>query len=390
MKALIACSALFLCACTEIACAGGSAGGTAPRFDCRTDDGRCPELPISGDPPARLVGFGPAPLRGYADPSLRRDPRTGALYLSYSWVSTFVSRGFVPGRPLIDIGVSTHLARSDDGGRTFRFVKSLWSSASERYESRQGYAEHEVSTISPTRRGWAVLALRYFNPLGNGNDLKADSLFFELAEGADPERLNTGKVLRLGGPLTSGLWRPFIDLSRIAGVGTACPVWTEPSLFEDANALYLLAQCKTPQEPAAGFLGLFVRTANGWRWSGKLTRPGDAAALGGNELTQADLVRGRNGQVLLLVTPDVVQGRDEHHLGCAVLGIHTLAPPKLQRSVGGAPIVRARVTSSDSMRLGPGACAYDARSRSGLLIVRRASSGSGGIVFSIHSTGLFF
>jgi hypothetical protein len=188
--------------------------------------------------------------------------------------------------------------------------------------------------------------------------------------------------------LTARGWRPFVDLSDVAGVGIACPVWTEPSLFEDTHVLYLLAQCKTPGNPADGFLGLFARQATGWRWVGQLTARSEAAALGGNELTQADLVRGRDGSLLLIVTPNIVKGRDEHHLGCAVLPIASLDPPRLIRDAAGAPIVRARIISSDSVQNGPGACAYDPASATGLLIVRRTFSPAMGVIFSIHATGV--
>lgn len=373
-------------------CAGIAAHDTRANgpliFDCRKDDGHCPEIIISGDPPARIPGYGLAPFHGYADPSLRHDSRTGALWLSYSWVSTLIAPTSAPDKPIIDIGVSIHLARSDDGGRTFHYVRSLWSSDPEFYEGSDGYSGHEVSTISQTGAGWAALDLRYFNPRGNGNDFAADSFHFEFVEGTDLEHLATANAARLGGPLTARAWRPFVNLSALAAVGIACPVWTEPSLFEDAGVLYLLAQCKTPRNPAEGFLGLFARQASGWRWVGRFTVRGDAAAFGGNELTQAELARGRDGSLLLIVTPNIVTGREEHHLGCTVLSIASLYPPSLRRNGAGAPIVRARVVSSDSAQNGPGACAYDPASATGLLIVGRMFSAAKGVIFSIHATGV--
>lgn len=365
------------------------ANAAGPRiFDCRADDGHCPEVSVAGDPPAQIAGYGPAPFRGFGDPSLRHDPQTGALWLAYSWVSILVAPTSRPGTPILDIGVGIHLARSDDGGRTYRHVTNLWTSDRETYEDQEGYSGHEVVTISPVGAGWAALALRYFNPQGNGNDFKPDSFHFELVEGANPEQLPTARAVRLGGPLTSGAWRPFVDLSEVAGVGIACPVWTEPTLFEDADTLYLLAQCKTPRNPADGFLGLFARRAAGWRWVGRLAAHSEAASLGGNELTQADLARTRDGGLVLIVTPNIVHGRDEHHLGCAVLPIASLDPPQLMRDAAGAPIVRARIISSDSVQNGPGACAYDSGSMTGILIVRRTFSPAKGVIFSIHATGM--
>ncbi len=357
-------------------------------FDCRDDDGRCPELKIAGDPPFELPGFGLSPFRGYADPSLRRDPRTGVLWLSYSWVSLFASPTLIPGKPALDVGVSIHLARSDDGGRSFRHVTNIWESATETYKGASGYSGNEVSTISPTPSGWAALELRYFNPRGNGNDFRPDSLHFELAEGADPGKLAMAQASMLGGSLTGSFWRPFANLSEIAKVGLACPVWTEPSLFSDNGVLYLLVQCKTPSNPARGFLGVFVREPDGWHWAGCLTSSSDAAALGGNELTQAELTRGRDGSLLLVVTPNIVKGREEHHLGCAVLTVASLDPPRLKQGADTLLDLRARIVSSDSAQNGPGACSYDPGSSTGLLIVRRVFSPIRGVIFSIHASGL--
>ena len=357
-------------------------------FDCRADDGRCPELVIAGDPPFSLPGLGLSPFRGFADPSLRRDPKTGVLWLSYSWVSLFAAPGSVPGKPDLDVGVSIHLARSDDDGRSFQHVTNIWESEAEVDKGAAGYSGHEVSTISPTASGWAALELRYFNPRGHGNDFKPNSFRFELAEGEGPEKLATDHASRLGGPLTGEVWRPFSNLSQIAGVGLGCPVWTEPSLFFDQGVLYLLAQCKTPSNPARGFLGVFERQTDGWRWVGRLTSQLDASALGGNELTQAELSKSRDGSLLLVVTPNIVVGRDEHHLGCAVLTVASLNPPRLKQGVTGGPDIRARISSSDSAQNGPGACSYDPTSTSGILIVRRIFSQQRGVVFSIHATSV--
>lgn len=358
------------------------------RFDCRADNGRCPEIVITGETAAQIPGYGLAPFRGLGDPSLRRDPRTGALWLSYSWVSTLVAPTSKPGKPVLDIGVATHLARSDDAGRTFRYVRTLWPGNPETWEGVAGYAGHEVSTLSPFGAGWAALDLRYFNPVGNGNDFRGDSFHFEYVEGPDPERLATDKPAIIGGPLTDAAWGASTNLSEIAKVGRSCPAWTEPSLFEDKGVLYLLAQCKTPLKPADGFLGLFAHKGEGWRWVGRLTGPADAAALGGNELTQADLAHARDGSLLLIVTPNIAKGHDEHHLGCTVLPLASLEPARLIRDAAGKPIERMRIVSSDSAQNGPGACAYDAASETGVILVRRVFSAARGVIFSLHATGL--
>lgn len=369
--------------------AGSAAHAAQPiRFDCRASDERCPQVVIAGDPSATIPRYGPAPFRGDADPSLRLDPRTGTLWLSYSWVSTSAARGIFPWHPIVDIGVSIHLARSDDGGRHFHYVRSLWSAAPERYQGSGGYAGYEVSTLSRAPGGWAALSLRYFNPRGHGNDFVADSFHFELAEGPDPERLAVGHDTRFGGALTGSSWRPFVNLSQLVQTAGACPLWTEPSLYQDQGVLFMLAQCKWPRSPEKGYLGLFARRASGWQWVGRLAGVAEAAALGGNELTQADLARAHDGSLLLIVTPNMVAASSEHHLGCAILTIVSLDPPRLRLDDTGAPLVRAWLRSSDSVSAGPGACAYDPASATGVMIVRRQQSPPGGMIFSIHGTGV--
>lgn len=376
--------------CVALSSIEGTAGHAAQplRFDCRASDGRCPQVVVAGDPTATIPEYGPAPFHGFADPSLRLDPRTGTLWLSYSWVSTSVARGIFPGRPIVDIGVSIHLARSDDGGQHFRYVRSLWSATPETYEGKSGYAGYEVSTLSPTPGGWAALSLRCFNPRDHGNDFVADSFHFELAEGPDPERLVVSRAIGLGGALTSSSWRPSVNLSQLVQTTGACPLWTEPSLYQEQGVLYMLAQCKWPRSPQKGYLGLFARRASAWQWVGRLAGADEAAALGGNELTQADLAHARDGSLLLIVTPNIVDGGHEHHLGCAILTILSLDPPKLRLDASHAPLVRAWLTSSDSMSAGPGACAYDPASSTGVLVVRRQQNPLGGIIFSIHSSGV--
>lgn len=74
------------------------------------------------DPPAETDGV-PDFFRGDGDPSLEYDAGTGTLWMSYSWLNLF---DIDPG-PGVDNygGVRTHLARSDDGGNTFQFVRSI-------------------------------------------------------------------------------------------------------------------------------------------------------------------------------------------------------------------------------------------------------------------------
>src|SRR3989338_1144029 len=91
-------------------------------IDCTAGNPDCPRLLISGDAPDK------SKFHGFADPSMRRDPNTGTLWLVYSWphvvrsgsgLWSWLSR---PPDPAVDI----HLARSYDAGGTWTYAGPLW------------------------------------------------------------------------------------------------------------------------------------------------------------------------------------------------------------------------------------------------------------------------
>ncbi len=123
-------------------------------------------------------------------------------------------------------------------------------------------------------------------------------------------------------------------------------------------------------------------------WRGKLTTADDARALGGDVLTQPDVAWRRDGGLVLLVTPKRL-GVTPSHRGCRALELEALANPRLGRRAAGRPIVRADIRSSDSTGLGPGLCAYDPASETGILFVRtEIDLARPDIDFRLHATGV--
>ena len=112
-------------------------------FHCALDEA-CPEVMIEGDPFATL-NSNPAPFRGYGDPSLEYDTDTDTLWLSYSWLSVLVTSG--DGAPLIDFGVETHLARSDDNGQSFQFVRKVNETYQTQNNNQPVWVTDEVSVV---------------------------------------------------------------------------------------------------------------------------------------------------------------------------------------------------------------------------------------------------
>jgi hypothetical protein len=393
----VICAALLV---AVAATASVAAAGRAPaRLDCRAHSPDCPEVVIEGDPHFQLPGLGWSPFRGYGDPSLRQDPVSGRLWLSYSHLS-------VHPLPSPELGVSVHLASSDDGGATWRFERTLADSAAELDPAPPGglgVSVHEVSTLAPLSDGngsrWFGMHLRYFQPFGQ-EDRRPASFHFRLGRAATPRGLGRGRGARLGAPITDPAWRADVDLSTLHPELAGCTAWTEPALYGLDGTLYLVAQCLVvdlttgARLPQAEFLGVFASDGRGplrqldWSWRGRLTDRRDARALGGQVLTQPDVARARDGSLLLLVTPKRLAG-GERHKGCRALELESLDPPRLRRDAAGRPVVRADIRSSDSTGLGPGLCAYDAAASTGVLFVRTEIDLSiPDIVFRLHATGV--
>ncbi len=368
------CAALLIAAAATAAAAAASPPPV--RLDCRADSAACPEVTIEGDPFFQLPGLGWSPFRGYGDPSLRRDPASGRLWLSYSYLS-------VHPWPSPEFGVGIHLASSDDGGASWRFERVLARSAGELDPAPPGglgVSVHEVSTLAPLGDGagsrWFGMHLRYFQPFGE-EDRRPGSLHFRLGRSGSPLGLGWGRGARLAGPITDPAWGTDLDLSTLHPDLAGCAAWTEPALYGLDGTLYLVAQCLVvdlatgARRPGDEFLGVFASAGRGplrqleWSWRGRLTDRRDARALGGQVLTQPDVARARDGSLLLLVTPKRLFG-GERHKGCRALELESLDPPRLRRNAAGRPVVRADIRSSDSTGLGPGLCAYDPASSTGI------------------------
>lgn len=133
-------------------------------FHCAFD-ASCPEVMVAGDPYA-TIGGNPAPFRGYGDPSLEYDATTGTLWMTYSWLDVLIADPGPP--PVVDFGVRTHLARSDDGGQTFTYVRALNTTEPIQHPdtSEDGWTIHEVSTIAKRGGDWEALWFTYFDPAG--------------------------------------------------------------------------------------------------------------------------------------------------------------------------------------------------------------------------------
>lgn len=365
-----------------------TSGNTGPTFadsyHCNWDSS-CPEISIAGDPPATLGG-GPSPFRGYGDPSLERDPATGTIWMTYSWLEVLVSSPGPP--PVTDFGVETHLARSDDDGQTFSFVRKLNDNQQIQHpdNGENGWTSHEVSTITKRGADWEALWLTYFDP--NGPTGYRD-IYYQRSLAADPSQLGDSVEAWADGWLTSPSFGAQHDLSTIPELSD-CAAPTEPALLTYAGETYLATNCVVIVDgqlrPDLERLVLLKETPAGYQYLGVLLNYDDAVDNGGERIEQADLAISENGAVLLIGTP--IQAAQPNHLGCKVFEVTDLETAQVRRDTNGEATVLTTITGDDDT-IGAGLCTYDAASETGVVMVLHQFTPSPmEVVFSMRATGV--
>ncbi len=394
--------ALFLIAALLglAACGGGAATTNLPpvvtpppgpvQFHC-SKDSSCPEVMVAGDPFAE-VNMVPDAFRGYGDPSLEYDSTSGALWMTYSWLNIQISD---PGPPAVfDLGVRTHLARSDDGGSTFTFVRPVNAMEMEAHPDSgvMGWSTHEVPTLVMEPAGtWQLLWFKYFNPFGTvtGVDERQEFLYWRTTAGT-PDQLGDNSEVWATALATSPSWGAPIDFNAIPQLAD-CVAQTEPGLFTFNNETYLATSCliadASGRRPDLERLVLLKQTANGYSFVGNILDAQDAADLGVDVIQQADISVARDGSIILIVTP-ILLNADPSHQGCMVFDFADFRSAELRRDGNGVAIPRTVITA-DGNGLGPGLCSYDANSDTGVLLVITTVSQNGtDIEFSLRATGV--
>jgi len=375
---------------------GGSSGGDAVSpvvpppppsgpvtFHC-SKDASCPEVLIIGDPHS-VVNNAPDSFRGYGDPSLEYDTTTGTLWLAYSWLNTQVSDAGPPA--VFDLGVRTRLARSDDNGASFTFVRTVNDMQMEAHPDTgvMGWSTHEVSTLVKESAGtWQILWLKYFNPFGTvlGVDERQEFLYWRTTA-ATPDLLGDNSAVWGKFAATSASWGAPIDFNMIPELAD-CILQTEPGMFAFNGETYLATSClvvdgagrRTDLER----IELLRQTPTGYDYVGTILV---------DTIEQADISVARDGSVILVVTP-IILAADPGHQGCMVFSFDDFATASISRDANGVAIPRAIITA-DGNSLGPGLCTYDADSETGVLLVITTVTGSGAttdIEFSLHATGV--
>ncbi|MCH7809463.1 MAG: exo-alpha-sialidase, partial [Chloroflexi bacterium] len=348
--------------------AAPSAAAPPVTFNCSLD-ATCPAIAVAGDPFA-TIGPGPAPFRGYGDPELEYDPSTGTLWLTYSWLDVLITDPGPP--PLLDLGVRTHLARSDDNGATWTFVGSLNETTPITHpgSGAEGWTIHEVSALlREPSGGWQALWLTYFDPLGEAGVEDRSDFYYAQTIAAAPEDLGSTVTPWIRGLGTSASFGAVHNLSLLPEL-TDCVAFTEPALFAHGGETYLSTNCAIVDESGRRDdlerLVLLREETVGYSYVGELLTYDDAVDLGATRIEQADIFYGRDGSVLLVATPIVTDGVPEH-LGCVVFEITDIAAAEVGRDAAGNAVQLAWITADDPI-FGPGACTYDPQSETGVLM----------------------
>ncbi len=346
---------------------------------------------VDGDPFAE-TNMMPDAFRGYGDPSLEHDAGSGTLWMAYSWLNIQVSD---PGPPLVfDLGVRTHLAKSDDNGASFTFVRAVNEMAMEAHPDSgvMGWSVHEVPTLVKEPSGvWQLLWFKYFNPFGTvtGVDERQEFLYWRTTA-SDPASLGDSSEIWATWLATSPSWGAPIDMNDIPQLAD-CAALTEPGLFAFNADTYLASTCLvvdgSGRRTDLERIVLLQQTLAGYSYVGDILDGQDASILGVDTIEQADITLARDGSIILIVTP-IILGADPSHQGCIVYEFSDFASATLLRDGNGRAVPRVEITA-DGNGLGPGLCSYDANSETGVLLVITTVSQNGtDIEFSLRATGI--
>lgn len=352
--------------------------------DCGVGE-TCKELVIRGDSKSTLPDGSASPFSGYADPTIRQGD-DGVLWLSYSWPHLkFVNRRPVP-------SVDIHLAKSVDEGKTWDFVTTLFTAmpiANPAAPSQTGYLDYEVVNLLPAtvngQTTWFGVTLNYFVPEQGGMALRpSDSFHIRVYQADNPTDLTNAPYAVLGGGVTNPAWNPnqFLIPDDMNAADEKSFFWNEPSLYFENGTLYLIMvafNLRNRQDISRDAVYVFAATPDGepaswqWEYKGELLGNAEAKMLGATRFTQVDVVRGKNGDLLLIASPDDwnTEFGDYNHKGCVALEIASLEEPSIQKDASGNVLLRARISDSQANELGSAACSYDPNSTTGILLTRR-------------------
>lgn len=173
--------------------------------DC-AQTGNCPPISIANDAPSSdTITF-----TGFADPTLSPDPRDPQqVWLAYSW--PYIAIGRDPdGNQVLMAAVSSHLAKSEDGGRTFTFRKELYpaeATTDPEGGGEEGLLSSETVSLATMTSGnattWYSAHMRYFPARLSSNQITRAGLAAPTVPCEDLRNLRRSCELRASGRRTA-------------------------------------------------------------------------------------------------------------------------------------------------------------------------------------------
>lgn len=324
---------------------------------------------------------------GIFDPSIEYGP-DGVGWMSYSSV-TGGKQGVV----------ETSIARSDDGGRTWRHVLKVnrtrpFAGSLPKEGKFRGTWWHEVSSLvydpgDPGRK-WKLFWHHYVarHPHNGTKDRMFALGWIAMRTAPSPAGPWSEETPLIGaGPFPFGMSNTRFKIQSLGPDYAPYIVLTEPGAMAYDGTLYMAMQgVRLPQQGQTKLHHDIILIASedhgrSWRGVGRLLPSETADRFGAKWFTGASLVS-ENGRVFLLATPEVPGDPQFDHQGTMIFEFEDIATGRLKMQ-GGLPHVLKHIRPT----IGKGGQAdYDPQHAGGI-VVPQAAWGNLPRLFRIYDTG---
>ncbi len=320
---------------------------------------------------------------GIFDASMEKDPSSSTIWMSFSAVDPSVQ--WPTENPHT---ISTHLAHSNDAGKTWIYDKKLNSTKDITLPFASpfnaGTWSSEVSNLvyDPGANSSQRWKLFWHHYLLVGGDRQFASGWVAYKAASSPLDLDSATELKLFGskdydannddvnwptlPPVGGA--PKINLSNLNVNLNSCSVFSEPALVATSNKLYFSAMCGSAA-PADNRIFLLscnspcdVTNSANWHFVSVLLDNSIAASLGYEKFSAPELFVNKDGDYVLSVAPVSNSPFADAYGGCLFFKFVNLAAGVLQTKKSLPQIISKFSGTKNSHN---GMCTYDKASTNG-------------------------